>query len=199
MPVSGQQTLCQFNYLQQTRTNPKPTPIPWLGPRFQRIRAHEQQPGTPIEQSMATPAQAPALLMGSLYVYTLAGLFFCFLKDVICTVKHLCSGKESALPLFNQHMVLCALLQCKKNTQTHSVWFCIYIVNNGKARCGKTVSFILFLHFDFQKRLLDRKHCEEKPKAEAHKLKHFPAGRAWPSFCSTCKELSKRAATEQQN
>lgn len=38
--------------------------------------------------------------------------------------------EKSALPLFNQHMVLCVLLKHKEKPQTHSIWFSTQWIND---------------------------------------------------------------------
>lgn len=93
---------------------------------------------------MSTPLQ------GSLF------FFFSFLKDVICSYTFVFWKRQSALPLFNQHMVLCVLVKVENSYPFSLIQYMankLYIIFP-----QQVLSWLfLFLIFDFQREIIGHK------------------------------------------
>lgn len=135
---------------------------------------------------MSTPLQ------GSLF------FFFSFLKDVICSYTFVFWKRQSALPLFNQHMVLRVLVKVENSYPFSLIQYTankLYIIFP-----QQVLSWLfLFLIFDFQREIIGHKAFwrkgENKKKSENE---YFPAGQNISELVLYLQRITKhKRATKQ--
>lgn len=111
--------------------------------------------------------------------------------------------KKSALPLFNQHTVLCVLLQHKENPQIHSVWFSIQWINDTEPFhnrfCHDCFFFCTLISKkrDYWTQRFLKKKLKKKEKKKPQELNYFPAGQSISEHLLYLHRITKTPARNQ--